>query len=78
MRVRRAHEGRVGHVGQREAAQAATWPTASTVARELVAVRVAADTAALARNAADRIVVDYDPLPVVINTENAGKPDAPN
>ena len=43
---------------------------------ELVAV-VVADTAAMARDAADRIVVDYDPLPVVIDAENAGKPDAP-
>jgi len=43
---------------------------------ELVAV-VVADTAALARDAADRIVVEYDPLPVVIDAENAGKPDAP-
>ena len=40
---------------------------------ELVAV-VVAETAALARDAADRIVVDYDPLPVVIDAENAGKP----
>ena len=38
---------------------------------------VVADSAATARDAADRIVVDYDPLPVVIDAENAGKPGAP-
>ena len=37
---------------------------------------VVAETAAQARDAADRIVVDYDPLPVVIDAENAGKPGA--
>ena len=34
------------------------------------------DGRAAARDAADRIVVDYDPLPVVIDAENAGKPGA--
>ena len=42
---------------------------------EPVAV-VVAETAAMARDAADRIVVDYDPLPVVIDAENAAKPGA--
>ena len=42
---------------------------------EPVAV-VVAETAAMARDAADRIVVDYDPLPVVIDAENASKPGA--
>jgi carbon-monoxide dehydrogenase large subunit len=37
---------------------------------------VVAESAAAARDAADRIVVDYDPLPVVIDAENAGKPGA--
>jgi aerobic carbon-monoxide dehydrogenase large subunit len=37
---------------------------------------VIAESAAAARDAADRIVVDYDPLPVVIDAENAGKPGA--
>ena len=37
---------------------------------------VVADSAAAARDAADRIVVDYQPLPVVIDAENAGKPGA--
>jgi carbon-monoxide dehydrogenase large subunit len=37
---------------------------------------VIAESAATARDAADRIVVDYDPLPVVIDAENAGKPGA--
>ncbi len=43
---------------------------------ELVAL-VVAETQATARDAADRVVVDYDPLPVVIDAENAGKPGAP-
>jgi aerobic carbon-monoxide dehydrogenase large subunit len=43
---------------------------------ELVAV-VVADSAATARDAADRILVDYEPLPVVIDAENAGKSGAP-
>ncbi len=38
---------------------------------------VVADSQAAARDAADRVVVDYDPLPVVIDAENAGKPGAP-
>ena len=38
---------------------------------------VVAESQATARDAADRIVVDYDPLPVVIDAENAGKPGAP-
>ncbi len=38
---------------------------------------VVADSRATARDAADRIVVDYDPLPVVIDAENAVKPGAP-
>jgi carbon-monoxide dehydrogenase large subunit len=38
---------------------------------------VVAETAATARDAADRIVVDYDPLPVVIDAENAAAADAP-
>jgi carbon-monoxide dehydrogenase large subunit len=38
---------------------------------------VVAESQAAARDAADRIVVDYDPLPVVIDAENAGKPGAP-
>ena len=38
---------------------------------------VVAVSQATARDAADRIVVDYDPLPVVIDAENAGKPGAP-
>ncbi len=37
---------------------------------------VIAESAAAARDAADRIVVDYDPLPVVIDAENAAKPGA--
>jgi aerobic carbon-monoxide dehydrogenase large subunit len=37
---------------------------------------VIAESAALARDAADRIVVDYEPLPVVIDAENAAKPGA--
>ena len=36
---------------------------------------VVADSRAAARDAADRIVVDYDPLPVVIDAENAIKPE---
>ena len=43
---------------------------------EPVAV-VLAESQAAARDAADRVVVDYDPLPVVIDAENAGKPGAP-
>src|SRR4029079_7981114 len=39
-----------------------------------LASRVGGDTGAPARDAADRIVVDYEPLPVVIDAENAGKP----
>jgi carbon-monoxide dehydrogenase large subunit len=38
---------------------------------------VVAETAATARDAADRIVVGYDPLPVVIDAENAAAADAP-
>ena len=38
---------------------------------------VVAESQAAARDAADRVVVDYDPLPVVIDAENAGKPGAP-
>jgi carbon-monoxide dehydrogenase large subunit len=38
---------------------------------------VVAGSQATARDAADRVVVDYDPLPVVIDAENAGKPGAP-
>jgi carbon-monoxide dehydrogenase large subunit len=38
---------------------------------------VVAESQATARDAADRIVVDYDPLPVVIDAENAGNPGAP-
>jgi carbon-monoxide dehydrogenase large subunit len=38
---------------------------------------VVAESQATARDAADRIVVEYDPLPVVIDAENAGKPGAP-
>jgi carbon-monoxide dehydrogenase large subunit len=38
---------------------------------------VVAESAATARDAADRIVVDYEPLPVVIGAENAAKPGAP-
>jgi carbon-monoxide dehydrogenase large subunit len=38
---------------------------------------VVADSPARARDAADRIVADYDPLPVVIGAENAAKPGAP-
>ena len=37
---------------------------------------VVAESAAQARDAADRVVVDYDPLPAVIDAENAGKPGA--
>jgi aerobic carbon-monoxide dehydrogenase large subunit len=37
---------------------------------------VVAESAAQARDAADRIVVGYDPLPAVIDAENAGKPGA--
>ena len=37
---------------------------------------VVADTQATARDAADRVLVEYDPLPVVIDAENAGKPGA--
>jgi carbon-monoxide dehydrogenase large subunit len=43
---------------------------------EPVAIVVAASQAA-ARDAADLVLVDYDPLPVVIDAENAGKPGAP-
>jgi carbon-monoxide dehydrogenase large subunit len=42
---------------------------------ELVAL-VVADSQATARDAADRVVVEYEPLPVVIDAENAGKPGA--
>ena len=38
---------------------------------------VIADTAAQARDAADRVVVDYDPLPVVVHAEDASAPGAP-
>jgi aerobic carbon-monoxide dehydrogenase large subunit len=38
---------------------------------------VIAESQATARDAADRVVVDYDALPVVIDAENAGKPGAP-
>jgi carbon-monoxide dehydrogenase large subunit len=38
---------------------------------------VVADSPATARDAADRVVVDYDTLPVVIGAENAAKPGAP-
>ena len=37
---------------------------------------VVAETQATARDAADRVLVEYDPLPVVIDAENAGKPGA--
>jgi carbon-monoxide dehydrogenase large subunit len=38
---------------------------------------IVAESPATARDAADRIAVDYEPLPVVIDAENAGKPGAP-
>ena len=38
---------------------------------------VVADSQAAARDAADLVAVDYDPLPVVIDAENAGAPGAP-
>ena len=43
---------------------------------ELVAL-VVAESQATARDAADRVEVEYEPLPVVIDAENAGKPGAP-
>jgi carbon-monoxide dehydrogenase large subunit len=38
---------------------------------------VVAETLAQARDAAERIAVDYEPLPAVVNIEDAVKPDAP-
>jgi carbon-monoxide dehydrogenase large subunit len=38
---------------------------------------VVAETLAQARDAADLVEVEYEPLPVVVNLEDAAKPDAP-
>jgi carbon-monoxide dehydrogenase large subunit len=38
---------------------------------------VVAETAAQARDAADLVEVDYEPLPAIVNVEEAVKPDAP-
>ena len=54
-----------------------SWPTARCAWSASWSRSSSPITAALARDAADRIVVDYDPLPVVIDAENAGKPGAP-
>ena len=38
---------------------------------------VVAETASQARDAAELVAVDYEPLPAVVNLEDAAKPDAP-
>ena len=40
-------------------------------------VAVLADTAAQAADAAEAVVVDYEPLPAVVDPEDALEPDAP-
>ena len=64
---RRRHASRSGR----------SWPRARCAWSASRSRSSSADSQAAARDAADRIVVDYDPLPVVIDAENAVKPGAP-